>query len=183
LDLCAGPGGKAALLAVLAGDDVRILAADRAPHRAQLVAQATRGQPVAVVSADGLAAPWRTGFADRVLVDAPCSGLGALRRRPDARWRRSPADVDDLVELQRDLLAAAVTAARPGGVVGYVTCSPHPAETVEIVQWAINRGGVSPIDARTALPEMPSLGAGPFVQLWPHRHGTDAMFLALLRVS
>lgn len=182
LDLCAGPGGKAALLAVLATERVRILAVDRAPHRAHLVAQATRGERVMVLSADGLAAAWRSGFADRVLVDAPCSGLGALRRRPDARWRRTPQDVTDLVELQRGLLAAAVTAARSGGVVGYVTCSPHPSETIEIVEWALARGGIAPIDARTALPDMPSLGDGPFVQLWPHRHGTDAMFLALLRV-
>lgn len=182
LDICAGPGGKAALLAVLAPEGVRILAADRAPHRAQLVARAASGERVDVVVADGLQPPWRDRFADRVLVDAPCSGLGALRRRPDARWRRSPEDLTDLVELQRGLLGAAVTAARAGGVVGYVTCSPHLAETVEVVQWALARGGVSTIDARTALPDMPFLGAGPFVQLWPHRHGTDAMFLALLRV-
>jgi len=187
LDLCAGPGGKAALLAALAPQNVRILAADRAPHRAQLVVQATRWergmQGVHVISADGLAPPWRAGFADRVLVDAPCSGLGALRRRPDARWRRTPDDVRDLVELQRGLLTAAVSAARPGGVVAYVTCSPHPAETVEVVQWALARGGVTVLDARSALPEMPSLGLGPYVQLWPHRHGTDAMFLAMLRID
>ncbi|MDQ3579456.1 MAG: RsmB/NOP family class I SAM-dependent RNA methyltransferase, partial [Actinomycetota bacterium] len=183
LDLCAGPGGKAALLAVLAPDDVRILAADRAPHRAQLVARATRGEGVDVISADGLATPWRDHFADRVLVDAPCSGLGALRRRPDARWRRTPQDVADLVELQRGLLAAGLAAARPGGVVAYVTCSPHPAETVDVVEWALARGGATALDARASLPpEMPFLGAGPYVQLWPHRHGTDAMFLALLRV-
>ncbi len=182
LDICAGPGGKAALLAVLAPERVRILAADRAPHRALLVAQVTRGERVDVVSADGRQPPWREGFADRVLVDAPCSGLGALRRRPDARWRRTVQDLAGLVELQRELLSAAVTAARAGGVVAYVTCSPHPAETVEVVRWALTRGGVSALDAREALPALPFLGAGPFVQLWPHRHGTDAMFLALLRV-
>jgi len=182
LDICAGPGGKAALLAVLAPERVRILAADRAAHRALLVAHGTRGERVDVVSADGRQPPWREGFADRVLVDAPCSGLGALRRRPDARWRRTVQDVAGLVELQRELLAAAVTAARAGGVVAYVTCSPHPAETVEVIRWALARGGVSALDAREALPGLPFLGAGPFVQLWPHRHGTDAMFLALLRV-
>ena len=184
LDLCAGPGGKAALLAVLAPQEVRIVAVDRAPHRAKLVERATSGEQVAVLSADGLAPPWRGGFADRVLVDAPCSGLGALRRRPDARWRRTPQDVSDLVELQRGLLEAGLAAARPGGVVAYVTCSPHLAETVEIVDWVLARGGVSALDARTFLPSrMPGLGPGPYVQLWPHRHGTDAMFLALLRVN
>jgi len=188
LDLCAGPGGKAALLDLLAPDGVQILAADRAPHRSQLVAQTIRGERVdigrvRVISADGLAPPWRDNFADRVLVDAPCSGLGALRRRPDARWRRTPQDVTDLVELQRGLLAAGLAAARSGGVVAYVTCSPHPAETVEIVEWALAHGGATALDARSALPDVPSLGPGPFVQLWPHRHGTDAMFLALLKVS
>lgn len=183
LDMCAGPGGKAALLSALAPEDVRILAADRAPHRSQLVARATSGDRVHVVTADGLAPPWRDGFADRVLVDAPCSGLGALRRRPDARWRRTPQDVTELVELQRGLLSRALGAARPGGVVAYVTCSPHRAETVEIVHWALARGGASTLDARSSLPtQLPALGVGPYVQLWPHRHGTDAMFLALLRV-
>ncbi len=183
LDLCAGPGGKAALLDVLAPGEVRILAADRAPHRADLVARATSGGRVEVISADGLAPPWRPGFADRVLVDAPCSGLGALRRRPDARWRRTPRDVTDLVELQRGLLAAGLRATRPGGVVAYVTCSPHLAETVQIAEWALARGGATALDARASLPQaLPLLGEGPYVQLWPHRHGTDAMFLALLRV-
>lgn len=183
LDLCAGPGGKAAVLAAVAPQGVRILAADRAPHRAQLVVQATDRALVSVISADGLAPPWRPGFADRVLVDAPCSGLGALRRRPDARWRRTQQDVIDLVKLQRGLLAAGLRAAAPGGVVAYVTCSPHPAETVEIVEWVRAHGGVTVLDARASLPQaLPLLGEGPYVQLWPHRHGTDAMFLALLRV-
>lgn len=182
LDLCAGPGGKAAVLAAVAPQGVRILAADRAPHRAQLVVQATDRARVGVISADALAPPWRPGFADRVLVDAPCSGLGALRRRPDARWRRTPEDVLDLVELQRALLRAALSAARSGGVVAYVTCSPHPAETVEVVESVLAGGGATVLDARTSLPpNLPRLGEGPYVQLWPHRHGTDAMFLALLR--
>jgi 16S rRNA (cytosine967-C5)-methyltransferase len=98
-----------------------------------------------------------------------------LRRRPEARWRRRSEDVADLVALQRELLAAALRLTRPGGVVAYVTCSPHPSETVNVVR------GRSLIDARAALPAIPALGAGPTVQLWPHRHGTDAMFLALLR--
>ncbi len=147
------------------------------------------GRPnVAVVRADGRAAPLRPGSADRVLVDVPCTGLGALRRRPEARWRRTPAQVAPLSRLQRQLLTAAVDLARPGGVVGYVTCSPHPAETVEVVMDVVARlaargDGVSVLDAREYLPEVPDLGDGPFVQLWPHRHGTDAMFLALLRRS
>lgn len=183
LDLCAGPGGKAALMSALAPDGVRLLAADRAPHRAQLVRQAISSDRVVVVVADGLVAPWRDGFADRVLLDAPCSGLGALRRRPDARWRRSPNDVDDLVPLQRELLSAAFRASRSGGLVAYVTCSPHLAETLGVVESVLSDGAATPLDARQFVPaRMPDLGPGPFVQLWPHRHGTDAMFLAILRV-
>jgi 16S rRNA (cytosine967-C5)-methyltransferase len=140
--------------------------------------------------ADGRTAPLPDGAFDRVLVDAPCTGLGALRRRPEARWRRRPEDVAELARLQRGLLEAALRHVRPGGVVAYVTCSPHLAETVGVVTAVTRRRGsaaagtpveVEPLDARPCLPGVPDLGAGPAVQLWPHRHGTDAMFLALLR--
>jgi 16S rRNA (cytosine967-C5)-methyltransferase len=179
LDLCAGPGGKAALLGALAaGRDAALVAGEVQPHRARLVAQAAAGLPVEVVVADGRRGPWPDGGFDRVLLDAPCSGLGALRRRPEARWRRQPADLADLTALQRDLLAAALRAVRPGGVVAYVTCSPHPAETAAIVATAQH---AEVLDARPAFPDVPDLGPGPHVQLWPHRHGTDAMFCALLR--
>jgi 16S rRNA (cytosine967-C5)-methyltransferase len=121
---------------------------------------------------------------DRVLVDAPCTGLGSLRRRPEARWRRTPADLPPLTKLQRELLVAALRAVRPGGVVAYVTCSPHMVETQVTVTEGARRSGVEVdfVDARPLLPPgMPKLGNGPTVQLWPHRHGTDAMFLAMLR--
>ncbi|OEU96650.1 rRNA cytosine-C5-methyltransferase, partial [Streptomyces oceani] len=114
----------------------------------------------------------------------PCTGLGALRRRPEARWRRRPEDLARFAPLQRALLREALTAARVGGVVGYVTCSPHLAETRAVVDDVLRRfpgGGAELIDARPLLPDLPALGEGPDVQLWPHRHGTDAMYLALLR--
>ena len=118
----------------------------------------------------------------QVLVDAPCTGLGALRRRPEARWRRQPRDVAGLVTLQGELLSAAIDAAAVGGVIGYVTCSPHRAETVGVVSTILQqRSDIEAIDARALLPDVPELGAGPWVQLWPHIHGTDAMFCALLR--
>jgi len=146
--------------------------------RARLVASTG----VRVVVADGRQGPWRAAAFDRVLVDAPCTGLGALRRRPEARWRRGPSDVAALVPLERALLAAAADATRPGGLVAYVTCSPHLAETEVVVGDVLRaRGDLEPVDARPLLPGVPDLGAGPTVQLWPHRHGTDAMFLALLR--
>jgi 16S rRNA (cytosine967-C5)-methyltransferase len=189
LDGCAGPGGKAGLLAALAaGRGAALVAAERQPHRARLVAGALRGNPgpYQVVTADATAPAWRAGAFDRVLVDVPCTGLGALRRRPEARWRRRPEDVPGFAPTQRALLRSALDSARVGGVVGYATCSPHPAETRAVVEDVLRgRGGPAPgaewIDARPLLPGVPHLGKGPDIQLWPHLHGTDAMYLALLR--
>jgi 16S rRNA (cytosine967-C5)-methyltransferase len=195
LDLCAGPGGKARLLAGLArGRGARLLAAEIRPHRARLVRDAISagragspgGPDAAVVTADATAPAWRPGAFDRVLADVPCSGLGALRRRAEARWRRSAEDVAKLVPLQRALLGSALDSAAPGGVVAYVTCSPHVAETREVVTDVLAaRGDAEVLDAPAVLPEVPGLRCPPphdaFAQFWPHRHGTDAIFLALLR--
>jgi 16S rRNA (cytosine967-C5)-methyltransferase len=175
LDLCAGPGGKAALLAALAAQRGAVLTANELhPHRAELVRQATQHWDVQVTVGDARDLPSDQVF-DRILLDAPCTGLGALRRRPEARWRRTRDDLADLVALQRELLAAALRLLRPGGVLAYVTCSPHLAETAQIV------AGQNLIDARPLFPGVDRLGGGPTVQLWPHRHGTDAMFFALIR--
>ncbi|MFI9310519.1 RsmB/NOP family class I SAM-dependent RNA methyltransferase [Streptomyces triculaminicus] len=186
LDGCAGPGGKAALLGALAAQrGAALLASEKQPHRARLVERALAGNPgpYQVIAADGTRPPWREGSFDRVLVDVPCTGLGALRRRPEARWRRRPEDVPGFAPLQRDLLREALRAVRVGGVVGYATCSPHPAETKAVVDDVLKREGVSAewIDARPYMQGVPVLGDGPDVQLWPHLHGTDAMYLALLR--
>ncbi|MET9421779.1 transcription antitermination factor NusB [Streptomyces sp. NPDC006540] len=189
LDGCAGPGGKAALLGALAaGRGASLLASEKQPHRARLVERALAGNPgpYQVVAADGTRPPWREGVFDRVLVDVPCSGLGALRRRPEARWRRRPSDLEGFAPLQRELLREALKAVRVGGVVGYATCSPHLAETRVVVEDVLRgRGGPAVeaewVDARQLMPGVPALGDGPDVQLWPHLHGTDAMYLALLR--
>jgi 16S rRNA (cytosine967-C5)-methyltransferase len=182
LDLCAGPGGKTALLAALGvGAGARVTAVEPAERRADMVAENTRGLPVDVLRVDGRHTELEPTF-DRVLVDAPCTGLGALRRRPEARWRRQPADVPTLSKLQRELLGAAIALTRPGGVVLYATCSPHLAETVGVVADALRRHPVSALDTRPLFePLGEGLGDGPYVQLWPHRHGTDAMFAAALR--
>ncbi|HTX95224.1 MAG TPA: rRNA small subunit methyltransferase B [Mycobacterium sp.] len=181
LDLCAGPGGKTALLGGLAADyEAHVTAVEPAPRRADLVAENTRGLPVDVLRVDGRHTGLEPTF-DRVLVDAPCTGLGALRRRPEARWRRQPADVPALTKLQRELLAAAIALTRPGGVVLYATCSPHLAETVGVVADALRRHPVCALDTRPLFEPAMELGEGPHVQLWPHRHGTDAMFAAALR--
>lgn len=214
LDLCAGPGGKARLLnGLAAARGARLVASDIRPHRAARVlaalrraGQAPAGQAAdpgnAVLVADGRQVPWRPGTFDRVLADVPCSGLGSLRRRPEARWRKTPADVAGLASLQRELLNAAIDSVRPGGVVAYVTCSPHVAETRDVVTAvADSRDDVTILDAPAVLPEVPALrcpgSSSPevpkhsnspqdprhsrFAQFWPHRHGTDAIFLALLR--
>lgn len=181
LDLCAGPGGKTALLAAIAAErGADVVAVEPNPRRADMVEQNAAGLPVRVICADGRD-PGLPGGFDRVLVDAPCTGLGALRRRPEARWRRTPADVPALARLQRELLASAIALTRPGGVVIYATCSPHLAETVGVVSDALRRQPVTVLDARPLFAPVTDLGDGPHVQLWPHRHGTDAMFAAALR--
>jgi 16S rRNA (cytosine967-C5)-methyltransferase len=188
LDLCAGPGGKARLLAGLAaGRGARLLAADVREHRARLVRAAVAPAGTgAVIVADGTRPAWRPGSFDRVIADVPCSGLGALRRRPDARWRKTPADVTALGGLQRSLLRTAIDSARPGGVIAYVTCSPHVAETRTVVgEVTAARDDVLVLDAPALLGEVPDLACpapgGRYAQFWPHLHGTDAIFLALLR--
>jgi len=182
LDLCAGPGGKAALLGALAvSRGASVDAVEKAEHRARLVDQACAGLPVTVHVADGRDSGLPDRVYDRVLVDAPCTGLGALRRRPEVRWRRQASEVAGLVRLQRELLVAALRLVRHGGVVAYVTCSPHPDETIGVVADVVRRTRAVRIDARPAFLGVPGLGDGPHVQLWPHRHGTDAMFCALLQ--
>ena len=235
LDLCAGPGGKAALLGALGIQrGASLVANEAAAHRAQLVEGSLRPLPegsYAVLTGDGrqiretlhknasdLPGSIEPGqLFDRVMVDVPCSGLGALRRRPEARWRKSPRDIAELLPLQRQLLDAAIEATRPGGVIAYVTCSPHAAETQNIVAEVLESGAVSLLDSAAALREVALHTEGPngepvsvlagekdpghtpeikikkgapvvkasenptTAQLWPHVHGTDAMFLALLR--
>jgi 16S rRNA (cytosine967-C5)-methyltransferase len=176
LDLCAGPGGKTALLAALAAQRGAVVTATELhAHRAELVRKITAPWAVQVRVGDAREMDPADGQYDRILVDAPCTGLGALRRRPEARWRRTVADVEPLASLQGELLDAALRLVRPGGVVAYVTCSPHLAETAQVV------AGRELIDARECFAGVNDLGAGPTVQLWPHRHGTDAMFCAIIR--
>ncbi|PKQ32658.1 MAG: rRNA cytosine-C5-methylase [Actinobacteria bacterium HGW-Actinobacteria-2] len=184
LDLCAGPGGKTAILAGLAAQQGRrLVAAERHAHRAELVSSNLRAFPEAisptVLTADSTRPPWAPGSFAAVLADVPCTGLGALRRRPESRWRHQPGDVATLNVLQRELLASAINSVPSGGVVAYVTCSPHQAETAAIVAGVADQTDV--LSAPEYLPEVPNAALGDFVQLWPHRHGTDAMFLGLLR--
>ncbi|HIX01058.1 MAG TPA: rRNA small subunit methyltransferase B [Candidatus Nesterenkonia stercoripullorum] len=224
LDLCAGPGGKAALLAALASSQgAHLVANEPLQHRAELVTRALSPVESAawtVTAQDGRTmSPEEHGTFERILVDAPCTGLGALRRRPEARWRRTPADLAELTVLQQELLDAAVGLLEPGGLLAYVTCSPHLAETVVQVEDLMTRHpeltvldapqamrGVATAEGAALIPGTPhaeraagaeaegsvagaqssatgsaSLPPDRVVQLWPHIHGTDAMFLALLQ--
>lgn len=195
LDLCAAPGGKTAVLAAEAyAHGAHLDANEIAPARAELVRGSLQAIPmeVPVTVADGReVASEHASRYDRILVDAPCSGLGALRRRPEARWRKKPADLPALMTMQRELLDAAIDALAPGGVVAYVTCSPHRAETAGIVAEVMRERGdeVSEISATTAITQVALSDPGiraqrdgtSRAQLWPHRQGTDAMSMTLLR--
>ncbi len=189
LDMCAGPGGKSALLAAeLLGTGGNLIANESVPARADLVRDSVRAvqEVVTVLEGDARRFVEQPGHYDRILLDAPCTGLGALRRRPEARWRKDPDDLAALVRLQSQLLDAAAVALKPGGVLAYVTCSPHLAETREQVDALLaRRSGLRSLDTGAVLQSfartpLPGVQAGmPVVQLWPHRHGTDAMFITL----
>jgi len=191
LDMCAGPGGKAALLAAYSKQrGVELVCNEVSTHRAELVrsALAPLGE-VLVTTEDGRDLGDQQTKYSRILLDAPCTGLGALRRRPESRWRRTTDDLVDLTKLQRELLESAWKALEPGGVLAYVTCSPHLSETTAQVAWAEGRfkSDLELVNANEILNVVnPELGLDESFrtsQLWPHTHGTDAMFLALFRKS
>lgn len=195
-DLCAGPGGKAAVLGAAAASRSTALAAfDSSEHRVDLVRDST--QALSNVTAEVRDGRQVRGPYAKVLVDVPCSGLGALRRRPEARYRRQPSDITALTGLQRELLSAALDACEPGGAVAYSTCSPHYAETVLIVDEVLRmraKDGLADIEVLDAPAVLETItgsrsadfasvtrGDGRYAQLWPHLHNSDGMFLALLR--
>jgi 16S rRNA (cytosine967-C5)-methyltransferase len=189
LDICAGPGGKAALMLAMAKQrSIEFEANEVSSHRAKLVAQALDLiSSVQVSIGDGRKIGQGGQRFTRLLLDAPCTGLGALRRRPESRWRKQPTDIPELSKLQRELFIASWDALLPGGVLGYVTCSPHLSETTAVVSWAEARyrDDLELLPANQILNEInPNLGLDVSfrtAQLWPHIHGTDAMFIALFR--
>lgn len=184
LDMTAGPGGKATFLAAAARSRKATLVANELhQHRANLIKNNLDRLNLSaeIVVSDALKSTWRAEF-DRVLLDAPCTGLGALRRRAESRWRKQPQDLVQLVDLQKQLLNRAIAATRPGGIVAYTTCSLHPRETSEVVEFALKTSNVETIDIGNLLPGVP-LSSSPYIKLWPHRHGTDGMFMAALKVG
>jgi 16S rRNA (cytosine967-C5)-methyltransferase len=182
LDMCAGPGGKAALLSSIArGRSISFTANEISSSRADLVRQVVHGDQVLV--GDGRELGSMDQKYDAILIDAPCTGLGALRRRPEVRWRRDLKDLRALTQLQRELIASGVSALTPSGVLGYATCSPHLAETT--VQVADLLRTFPHLEQISVVPFLPDnlLGAdrAGALSLWTHKHGTDAMYLALFR--
>lgn len=182
LDLCAGPGGKAALLSSIARTrGVTFTANEFSAPRAELVRQVVHGDRVLV--SDGRQIDSLGEKFDAILIDAPCTGLGALRRRPEVRWRRTLQDLRALTQLQRELIDSAIQALNPGGVLGYATCSPHLAETsIQIADIKRKHSELNQIDVGPLLPEkLKGADRDGAMSLWTHKHGTDAMYLALFQ--
>jgi 16S rRNA (cytosine967-C5)-methyltransferase len=187
LDACAGGGGKSALVAMQVGAEGQVMALDRSPRAIRRLEAAIRRLDLARViprlaDARGAARAWPGRFP-RVLLDAPCTGLGTIRRRPEIRWRRRPEDLGRAAALQRELLEGVAGAVAKGGLLVYSTCSLEPEETDEVIAGFL---AVHPEfrldDLRGVVPGDADLVDGPgYVRAWPHRHGTDGFFVARLR--
>lgn len=182
LDLCAGPGGKAALLSSLAKESGKKFTANEiSAPRAKLVEQVIGGARLLV--GDGREIATLGEKYGAILADVPCTGLGALRRRPEVRWRRTVADLRELTQLQRELSVAAISVLEDGGFFGYATCSPHLAETsIAVSDILRNHPDLELVDLQPYLPsDLDSAMRDKSLSLWTHRHETDAMFLAVFR--
>ncbi len=187
IDVAAAPGGKATHLAELMQNQGKVLAVDIHPHKIDLIEENARRLATTIV--EGLCLDAREigkhmpGRADAVLCDVPCSGLGTLARRPDARWRKAPEDIDALAQVQRAILESAAAAVKPGGVLVYSTCTIHPKENQEMVEgFLADHPEFAFEELEPYLP--PSLAGedrGGWIQLLPHIHGTDGFFIARMR--
>jgi 16S rRNA (cytosine967-C5)-methyltransferase len=185
LDLCAAPGGKASQIAERVAPDGMLVAVEVQPGRARALrenlVQRLRLPRAEVVCVDGRTPPFREGAFDRVLLDAPCTGLGVLRRRADARWRKEERGIETLAALQKDLLIHAGALTRPGGVLVYSVCSLEPEETDSVVEPFLSaHPEFAREDARPFLPPA-FAGAEPVFRAFPHRHGTDGVYAVRLR--
>lgn len=190
-DACSGPGGKTAVLAAeAAAAGASVVATEIQPHRAQLVEQAVAAIEAGVVKVREVGVGDFVTSAEpfeRILLDAPCLGLGALRRRPEARWSKSWDDLEELSATQRRLMDQCLSVLAPGGELVYVTCSPVVEETTELIDWVLARHpDIEALDTAKVLESLtaepiPQSAVGSAVQLWPHRHHTDAMFIQVLK--
>ncbi|HEX8096787.1 MAG TPA: RsmB/NOP family class I SAM-dependent RNA methyltransferase, partial [Pyrinomonadaceae bacterium] len=180
LDACAAPGSKTTHIAARTSSRAHVVAGDLYEHRLRLVREAVgrqRAATVSLVAYDAEAAlPFKSALFDRVLVDAPCTGTGTLRRNPEIRWRISPSDIPDLASRQASILRNAARAVRPGGRLVYSTCSVEPEENEEVVEAFLNERGDF-VESALDVPGRMKVGAGR-ARTWPHRDGSDGFFVA-----
>src|SRR6185436_12896724 len=191
VDFCAGAGGKSLMLGALMRSRGRIHAFDTSAARlTRLKPRLKRSglsnlHPHVIASENDLRVKRLAGKADRVLVDAPCSGLGTLRRNPDLKWRQTPRSVAELSRKQAAILRAAASLLKPGGRLAYATCSPLPEENEEIVTQFLREHGEFALLHCGELLEQQGIGidTGEYLRLWPHVHGTDGFFATVIEKS
>ncbi|MDB4898156.1 MAG: hypothetical protein JWN15_4418 [Firmicutes bacterium] len=187
IDVAAAPGGKTTHMAELMANQGQVIAMDIHAHRIDLITENAKRLGTSII--EGVCADARQvgrlmpGRADAILCDVPCSGLGTLARRPDARWRKQPGDIDELVPIQQAILESAAEALKPGGTLVYSTCTIQPRENQELVAaFVANHPEFRFDDIRPYLPPGLAAAAGDgWVQLLPHIHGTDGFFIARLK--
>ena len=187
IDACAAPGGKTTHIAELIGDNGTVWGCDRTPSRLKKLQENTQRlglKSIQICTGDSRHQSQFTNIADRVLLDAPCSGLGTLHRRADARWRHTKETVTELAMLQGELLEQVATWVKPGGSLAYSTCTLHPLENENIIKAFLDRHP----DWQIASP-MPNSNLASFttpegwLKVWPHRHQMDGFFMVLLRCN
>lgn len=182
LDLCAAPGGKTTFLGELMGNKGEIIAVDRYENRLQFVVNACKRlgiQNVKTVAAN--AAEIELPGSDKVLVDAPCSGLGVIAKKPDAKWLREAEDIPQLVEIQLSILENAAKLVKPGGVLVYSTCTIEPEENIGVVREFLSRHSEFSIEPATSFVHPDLVHPDGYVETLPHKHAMDGSFAIRLR--
>ncbi|MGL6283616.1 MAG: methyltransferase domain-containing protein [Microcoleaceae cyanobacterium] len=187
IDACAAPGGKTCHIAELMGDTGKIIAIDSIASRLKKLQQNIERlqlKSIEIRTDDSRKLTDLPDQADRVLLDAPCSGLGTLHRRVDTRWRQTPENITTLAQLQKELLSTAATWVKPGGILVYATCTIHPQENEQVITEFLNQYSqwqITPITDNInknldVTPEAPG-----WLKIWPHKQNMDGFFVARLQ--